>query len=341
MDKKSFVSKYSGMLNKVQTLTKQTNKSSVLIVQQRPNPNDSEYAFPAIRESISNIVGFVGVTDDRFANDIVAMSVGCFDKILIDTDLKRDNSKEIIESIVEASKRNNVDLASYSDIDTWISASINFIFRMESNWLADKKVMLVGRNPLATRMIMELVNRNVKVCLNPNEYGGAKSLPFNNFSTLTFDSDLIVSYDAEDADEFDVLLGCSIGENYEHLKEIERFTFKSIYDIGINNFSKDFISKVIESGGRAFRSDDRAGIAGIVLSIMETDYLVNNNMGRKNIGEIHVVSGGVIGQEGDVVVDNVNDPTVVLGIASGKGTFKSDVSEDDIRKVEKIKSLIQ
>lgn len=341
MDKASFISKYNGLLSKVQTLTKQTNKMSVLIIQQRPNPNDVEYVFPAIRESISNIVGFVGVTDNTFIDDIITMSIGVFDKIVLDTDLKRNNSKEIVESVIGISREKNVDLAFYSDIETWISASINFIYRVEKNCISGKKVLLIGRNPLATRMVLELINRNVEVYLNPNEYKGSGIFPYNNNSLLELESDMVRFLDLAEDRKFDVLLGCSINENNGFLHDFEDFSFKSIYDIGVNNFNKEFIRKVTDCGGHAFRSDDRAGIAGIVLNIMETDYLIENNMGRKNIGEINVVSGGVIGQEGDVVVDNVNDPVVVLGVASGEGTFKSDLSEEDMRKVNKIKSLIQ
>ena len=45
------------------------------------------------------------------------------------------------------------------------------------------------------------------------------------------------------------------------------------------------------------------------------------NSGRKKIKKIFIVSGGQLGKKKDIIVDNVNKPQCIYGIADGKGDF--------------------
>ena len=57
---------------------------------------------------------------------------------------------------------------------------------------------------------------------------------------------------------------------------------------------------------------------------------VTNLMGKKKIQKnISIVSGGFMGENGDVVVDNFKTPTQILGIANGKGNFKKNLTTKD------------
>ena len=55
--------------------------------------------------------------------------------------------------------------------------------------------------------------------------------------------------------------------------------------------------------------------------------------------DFNVVAGGVIGQKGDIVLDSINNPSLILGVADGKGSFLNLVGEGDykdrIAKVQK------
>ena len=80
----------------------------------------------------------------------------------------------------------------------------------------------------------------------------------------------------------------------------------------------------------------RAAMAGEVTTVLRTSTMIKN-MGKKYIEGIPVVSGGYIGDMGDVVVDSILSPTEVIGIADGRGSIMYDKEEefsDRIRKVE-------
>jgi hypothetical protein len=46
-----------------------------------------------------------------------------------------------------------------------------------------------------------------------------------------------------------------------------------------------------------------------------------DKFGRRNVGNITVCSGGYIGNQGDLVVDDFRDPKYVIGISDGQGGF--------------------
>lgn len=334
--------RYIVMLEQVRILAARTNKKTVLIILQHTRLEDVEPRIPAIRESISNIIAFVAIGDENYVDNIVDEAKGVIDKIVVDTDLKRPNSMGIISQATEAAKRNDISISYYSDYNSWVDSSVNFVQTLQNDALHGSNVLILGKNALATRMIEALVARNVNVYVSDAEYSDI-IMPYDCNTSITLCSPLfhIVNLNSIiDANFFAVLLGMSLMEPSSFLPSIDGFVFQTAYDIGIKNFTKDFIQRHRVKGTSFYRSDDRAGIASCAVSIMETDYLVNNNLGRVVLGSVGVVSGGIIGEEGDIVVDNAYNPTIVFGVANGDGTFKECLSEQDTVNINKIMKLL-
>lgn len=74
-----------------------------------------------------------------------------------------------------------------------------------------------------------------------------------------------------------------------------------------------------------------------VINVLETHELKDRIMGEGKIVDIPVVAGGVLGRRGDIVLDSISKPTMVIGIADGKGGLlkESEISPfiDRIKKV--------
>ena len=129
-------------------------------------------------------------------------------------------------------------------------------------------------------------------------------------------------------------------ENSKFLPQLKDFRFGYIYDVGINNFSNDFIETHRHKGSLALRSDDRAGMSSLTINIRETRELVTNYMGETTIGNIRLVSGGIIGENGVIVVDNYRNPQQILGVANGEGLFKTQLDEIDQQHINKLRKLL-
>ncbi len=339
MQNDSFIKEYLEALQRVKDLTEKTNKRSVLIVQQDVSERSRYGGVTSIRESISNIICIISVIGTDYADKVISASNGIMDFVLIDSDTIRHNSKEIKDSYTLAVKSQSIPYAFYSDVDNWATSSINFIKCIENNEIQDKRILILGNTPLAVRMIIYMVNQGISVNVLQLDYPTLDS-PLNSETKLTIDSPHVTILGKQDVvgSHFDLIIGCAHKENYQHLEALSDCDFSRAYDIGIKNFPKEFIAE--HSSADFFRSDDRAGIASLVINIMESEYLVSHNLGRVKIGGLNVVSGGVVGHEGDVVVDNAFNPTTVLGIANGDGTFKHELSQLEIDNINKISALI-
>lgn len=116
---------------------------------------------------------------------------------------------------------------------------------------------------------------------------------------------------------------------------------KLIYDLMSGVLNAENARKFIENGVEVVRLDVRAALAGEVIGLLEARKLTSQVMGRGEICEVPVVAGGAWGNEGDVVVDSIERPTHVLGIADGNGGLKTQLGESDKHTLERVKRVLR
>ena len=328
---------YQQMLGTVKTLVQCTNKKSVLVVLQHTKEQEIAPKFPVVRESVSNVISFVSLGDIRYIHNIVSAARGVIDKIVVDTDIKRTNSSEIVQLIQKEAMAVGISVSLYSDYSSWAVSAVQY---MLANSYDGGKILILGYNALATRVMMEIIARQVHVYLLKSEYTDVQ-MPYDKVTRIQLSSPYIHIIDAVNVqDGFTTLIGCSLMEQNANIALCENIAFKYIYDVGIHNFTKDFIQHQRTLGAKLYRSDDRAGLAGNIINIMETDYMLQNMVGRVSLPTMQLVSGGYIGAEGDIVVDNVHNPKCILGVAAGDGTFKTTLSNEEQEHITKLQSLL-
>jgi hypothetical protein len=102
-----------------------------------------------------------------------------------------------------------------------------------------------------------------------------------------------------------------------------------VVDMGIDNFDEEFISGALSVGVTVNRLDTRAAESQV---LVPAPGFVDEVYGRARVADVAVVSGGVVGERGVVVVDNLVNPTMVVGVANGMGGL---VSENLLTKAER------
>lgn len=334
--------KYEEMLREMESLIKITNKRSVLILLQHTKEEDVKPCVPAVRESISNIIGFVSLGDDRYLSYMMEKAVDIIDTVMMDVDAKRSNSFQICATVTRLAQEKGIPIAYYSNYSSCVSSALAFMMEIERHErtknIHNSKRLLLGRNVLATKMVIEMISRGMDVYLFGKEYDSCRFLIPGGETEIK--SSYIHVIDNLSDIQFDVLIGCELQKRSRYLDDLSQIKFRYIYDIGIGNFSHEFIRQQRENGSEVFRSDDRAGISGIVVNLMETSELVGSRLGKTEIGGIPIVSGGYYGDAGDIVVDNFNDAHVVLGVANGDGTFKKDLTIEEKNCIKRIEKLL-
>jgi hypothetical protein len=83
-----------------------------------------------------------------------------------------------------------------------------------------------------------------------------------------------------------------------------------------------------------------ASFEGQIAMLLAMESILDNRMGRRSIKGIPVISGGLLGQNGDLVVDDITHPTQIYGVADGCGDFKRELTAEEIRKRDALKQYI-
>ena len=83
----------------------------------------------------------------------------------------------------------------------------------------------------------------------------------------------------------------------------------------------------------------RAAMAGEMTTVLRT-HQMQKHMGRGEIAGISVVAGGILGEEGDVVVDSIIEPSKVIGIADGRGNLLYGREPDYVRRTIEVEREI-
>lgn len=110
-------------------------------------------------------------------------------------------------------------------------------------------------------------------------------------------------------------------------------------DVGIGNFSPEFIEGAIAASHECVRLDVRSG--GDPLPLHPNPFF-QKVAGRREIAETTIVAGGLIGRYGELVVDQVEHPTSVVGVANGTGGLLpySEWTEDVQISVSSVRARI-
>ncbi|WP_414043545.1 NAD(P)-binding domain-containing protein [Macrococcus sp. EM39E] len=192
-------------------------------------------------------------------------------------------------------------------------------------------VLIVGTGNIGIKLAIRLTERNYNVYLH-----GRNKEKVENFVAMI--NQMVPKYgkkiSAWDNEPIDVL--CTMVSALEVIDDsYTEYLNKGALAIdgGIGNFSKGFIKNAHLKDINVLRLDVR--ISNDLLNGIDQSY--NSNFftdikGEKDFNGIHIVSGGIIGKEGDVIVDRIHIPKRVIGIANGIGGVKP---ADTISEVEK------
>lgn len=137
----------------------------------------------------------------------------------------------------------------------------------------------------------------------------------------------------------DVVIGTTNGVpviNSSHLKGSAKGV--TCIDAGKGTFTSDAVSYLSSKKLNIYRADITSRIYSEIASILHYNKVAFQNCGAADFDDIRLVSGGILGNEGDIVVDCYNNISQIYGVADGKGDFKKCLSAEDKYRLEKVKS---
>ena len=262
------------------------------------------------------------------------------DKYLINSDIKCESILSIVRAIVADDR-----IIEYKANDITVDAIWTFL-STKLNYLSGKKVAIIGCGNIGSKLALKLVESDANVVLVRRDSSKGKLIAnaINLIKPPLSKSYASYNSSAIEASKFcDVIIGAANTNNpvitWDMIKNLSKNGF--VVDIGKGNIEADAIKKSIEKNIDIIRGDIAAALYGFVSQKQQMQEIVQNKIGRVNIdSDINIVSGGVLGRCGDIVVDSFASPSLVYGVANGSGSIKTDLNLIDKKNIEKVKKII-
>jgi len=291
-----------------------------------PEETDDDLVLHITRECDGLVYGNAEVASIEAFTDCVKSLDGRVDYIVCDTALQFDVS----DFFSGKSKPKKSILLPYSDLSVWIE-SVRYMLLAIVPDLLHKNIVLVGLEHVEDMFLARLSIDLAGIC-------GRVAIHFHD-SAVTSDEQARLNEEYKNAD---IILGAAI---YSQVITIEQLAYceKSvlIVDAGIGTITPEAARHAGDRGFELLRVDNRAAMAGMLFSLIQSHDLVTRVMGKGEIDGIPVVAGGVIGSAGTIVVDSIDNPSMAIGFADGTGRIRYlPVDEIEYEKLNRVKKAI-
>ena len=231
----------------------------------------------------------------------------------------------------------------YKPNDLTINAAWSFLSQ-RLDYLDEKKICILGAGNIGSKLALKLAECGADVGIyRRNIDKGNIIIDGLNLIKPEYVTKKIQLYsDAEQASsKADVLIGTSSGapiidENI--VKNLRRDCL--IVDLGKNNLTENAIKIATEYSMNIFRTDVTPAIEAFVYELLKTQDILKYSCGKKDLGYCNIVSGGYFGGIGDIVVDSIDNPIRVLGVAHGNGLLKQALNTTDKENIKRLKKSL-
>ncbi len=280
-----------------------------------PVEQDEELTFHITRECEGLVYGNAEVGSIETFKTCIEVLDGRVDYIVYDIALPFDIS-EFIRDGKSAPKKSVI--LPYSDMDVWID-SVEYVLLALVPDLLEKHVVVVGQ-----KIEKDSLLANLAIDIG----GSCRDLGVHTHGDDHSEANLEAIKDAYR--KADVVVGAAVYQPVIEKSWLELCENNPIIvDAGIGTLTPDAAEYAREKGYKMIRVDNRAAMAGMLFSLIQTHDLITRVMGSGEIDSIPVVAGGVIGERGAVVVDSIDHPTVAIGFADGTGRIHYEPKNDE------------
>ena len=114
-----------------------------------------------------------------------------------------------------------------------------------------------------------------------------------------------------------------------------------IIDVGKGTLHKDALSYAVKCGINVYRVDVSAALNGFINKSLMIEKMNLEKLGRRKIFEETIVSGGLLGNFEEIIVDDIRKPKFVYGISDGNGDFLRNLSNKQRKKILKIRKYFK
>jgi hypothetical protein len=340
----------TSILEEVNRIAKEKNiPTGFTIANSKKYYKNTQISFPPIRETKHIICGNVIVYSEEDAIKLTNIVDGKVDYIFVDAE------KKILPSEYGINDAGNIELAVFTNTkiskvltfkanDLTVNA-IDMIISQEHSPLGGKNIAIIGAGNIGSKMALTLLERGARTRLYRRDTEKLKSIvtALNSIKPRgTISSAELAETPEEACENSDIIIGCTPGIPIISKTCIDLMNKNgTIIDIGKGTIGREEIKYAREKGIKLIRGDMRAGFEGTMATTFGTMNLIKNKKGERDINGIKVASGGIMAEEGTIIVDNYKSPKRVIGISNGEGDLKQNITKKDNEKINEILGAIK
>lgn len=323
-----------------------SGKASAYCIGTTMNEGNEEYFVSAIRESEYHVCGNVMITHTRDLGEIARILNGRVDEILIDVERKRGTCAGV-EEILKASagksslgyfRGNEVAASSFEHI-------LMKVCGMKGLSVAGLRACVVGTGHLGAKIAGILVEYGAEVDLLDADGGRALEVS-RAIITMTArhcrGKVVAVGRTEMMKREYSLIVGVTNGVpaiDVEMIACVKDGGF--IVDAGLRTLTDESIEKAGQRGLLVFCLMAKPGFGGMMATRFHAGKVAEKIARRDSGAGFSLVSGGVIGNSGDIIVDDAADPREVIGVAKGNGLVLAGAEKDAFRdRIETVMDMI-
>lgn len=308
--------------------------------------------FSPIRNTARLVAGSVIVDRVSRAADIARHVDGRVRYVLVDTEKKISPDRYETDDIgnVERAVRDVVrqsTILTYKGNDVTVESIDCLLAQLVADpvrGVGGRKVAIVGAGNLGSKLALKLVERGAHVVITRRDRDKLEAIAraLNVIKPQETIAEVSATTDNEEAARnAEILIGMTNGVPAITASMIDAVCDGAIVmDGGKGCLFAEALARAEARGLTVLRVDIRAGFEGQVAMLLETERIQRDTVGRRRIGGVDVVSGGLLARKGEIVVDNIHQPRAVYGIADGLGDFVRSPSPAESQRLAELQRNI-
>ena len=343
------LSRIKYLIKKISKISKKNKKKTAFLIGNTSKSNNKQFYLTPLREFNKVILFGAIIYNEKIALQISKIVDGKVDYVFVDSEKKIKTSNIYIGDAanIERTVRENIsksNLMTYKGNDLTVEALdllISNRSRNEIKGLGSKKISILGAGNLGSKIALKLVERGAKVFIYRRNLKKLRLLtkalniikPDSTIEKISYSNNIY-----KVVKNADVIIGSTDGIpiiDKKMLLNSKKNVF--VVDVGKGTVKKEAIKYAIEKNITIFRLDITAALAGMIESNIYFNNLLEKSIGYRVINGQKIVSGGLLAEENDVVVDNINNPKKIYGLSDGMGDIKISISRKDNQRIKKIK----
>jgi hypothetical protein len=321
-------------------ISKTLQKKSALIISIDTRHNSKKIRLLPIRQTPYVVCASLASNDIKEIKNVIQTYGHKVNYIFVDAEQKLQKSQNTIFSL--KSKIPNTKFFSFKNNDLTAESAdlmIDQLFDHKKNLT----IAIIGAGNIGSKIGLKLVERGHTVYVTRSKMNSAKKVAnaISIFKTKQSTGKIFPVSNSNVGTHCDVLIGASSIAVIDSAMVKKMKKNGMIIDVGLGTIKQSAIKSAHYQNISIIRLDVRPSISGIITSILETNTLLEKSLGSITYNDIKIISGGQYGSYGDVVVDDISSPTVILGIADGNGTLLSKNPKNFESKLDIVKSWIK